>query len=116
MFNMPTMDFDLYPPFEGFPREGIKFFKLLKRNNNRKWFEEHKEEFESYVKIPMQSYITALQIHFSHFAPEYDLNPKRSIFRIYRDIRFSKDKQPYKTNVAAHFVLRGKPKGVSGSG
>jgi uncharacterized protein (TIGR02453 family) len=116
MFHMPKMDFVLYPPFEGFPKEGIKFFKQLKRNNNKKWFEEHKEEFESYVKIPMQSYITALQMHFSSFAPEYDLNPKRSIFRIYRDIRFSPDKTPYKTHIAAHFVLRGRPKGFIGSG
>jgi uncharacterized protein (TIGR02453 family) len=116
MSKMPAMDFDLYPPFEGFPKEGIKFFKQLKQNNNREWFEKHKEEFESYAKTPMQSFITALQMHFTRFAPEFDLNPKRSIFRIYRDIRFSPDKTPYKIHIAAHFVLRGKPKGFVGSG
>jgi uncharacterized protein (TIGR02453 family) len=109
-------DIDFYPPFEGFPPEGITFLKKLKRNNNRPWFDRHKDEYESHVKLPMQSLITALQPHFERFAPEFDINPKRSLFRIYRDIRFSNDKTPYKTHVAAHFVLRGKPKGVEGSG
>ena len=116
MSRVPTMDFDLYPPFEGFPKEVIKFFRQLKRNNNRVWFEKHRDEFENYAKVPMQSLITSLQTYFAKFAPEFDLNPKRSIFRIYRDIRFSLDKTPYKTHIAAHFVLRGKPKGFVGSG
>lgn len=109
-------DIDFYPPFEGFPCQGIDFMKRLKRNNNRPWFEKHKGEYESYVKLPMQSLISALQPHFLRFAPEFEVNPKKSLFRIYRDIRFSNDKTPYKTHAAAHFVLRGKPKGVEGSG
>ena len=109
-------ELELYPPFEGFPKKGLSFLRALKRNNNRPWFEKHKEDYEQFVKLPMQSLISDLQGPFRGFAPEYDLNPKRSIFRIYRDVRFSKDKSPYKTNVAAHFVLRGKPKGVAGSG
>jgi uncharacterized protein (TIGR02453 family) len=116
MSKIPIVEMDAYPPFEGFPKEGIVFFKQLKRNNNREWFEKHKEKFETSVKTPMLSLIAALQPYFSQFAPEFDLNPKRSIFRIYRDIRFSQDKTPYKTHVAAHFVLRGRPKGFSGSG
>lgn len=114
--TIPPTDLDFFPPFEGFPREGIKFLNRLKRNNNRSWFEEHKGEYESFVKLPMQSLIAALKPHFEKFAPEFDVNPKRSMFRVYRDVRFSKDKTPYKTHVAAHFVLRGKPKGVEGSG
>jgi uncharacterized protein (TIGR02453 family) len=114
--KIPIMDFDLYPPFEGFPKECISFLKQLKRNNNREWFEKHKEEYERNVKAPMLSFIAALRPHFARFAPEFDLNPKRSIFRIYRDVRFSSDKTPYKTHVAAHFVLRGMPKGFIGSG
>jgi uncharacterized protein (TIGR02453 family) len=116
MSYTPIMDFDLYPPFEGFPKQSLKFFQQLKRNNRRTWFEKHREEFEHFVKIPMQSCIAALQAYFGRFAPEFDLNPKRSIFRIYRDIRFSSDKTPYKTHIAAHFVLRGKSKGFEGSG
>jgi uncharacterized protein (TIGR02453 family) len=116
MVKMPPVDIDLYPPFAGFPKEGIAFLRKLKKNNNRTWFERHKSEYETSVKLPMQSLIVALQPHFARFAPEFDLNPKRSLFRIYRDIRFSSDKTPYKTHVAAHFVLRGRPKGFVGSG
>jgi uncharacterized protein (TIGR02453 family) len=111
-----SLDLEMYPPFKGFPKEGLQFLKKLKRNNNRTWFESHKHEYEEYLKLPMQSFIFSLQPHFQSFAPEYDLSPKRSIFRIYRDIRFSNDKTPYKTHIAAHFVLRGKERGFVGSG
>ena len=114
--KIPEFELDFYPPFEGFPPEGITFLRRLKRNNRREWFQQHKDEYEQHVRLPMQSLISALQLHFRSFAPEYDLNPKRSMFRIYRDVRFSRNKDPYKTHVAAHFVLRGKPKGVEGSG
>jgi len=116
MSKIPLMDVDMYPPFEGFPKGGIIFLKKLKRNNKREWFEKHKEGYEQSVKSPMLSFISSLQPYFARFAPEFDLNPKRSIFRIYRDIRFSPDKTPYKTHIAAHFVLRGMPKGFIGSG
>lgn len=109
-------ELDPYPPFDGFPKKGLTFLRQLKRNNRRDWFEKHKDDYESLVKLPMQSLIAALQPHFQSFAPEFEVNPRRSIFRIYRDVRFSKDKRPYKTHVAAHFVLRGKPKGIEGSG
>jgi uncharacterized protein (TIGR02453 family) len=114
--KMYLPDDDIFPPFSGFPREGLNFMRRLKKNNTRIWFENHKNEYETHVKLPMQSLITSLQPEFEKFAPEFDINPKRSIFRIYRDIRFSKDKTPYKTHAAAHFVLRGKPKGLEGSG
>ena len=114
--KIPIADLDFFPPFDGFPKEGIVFLKRLKRNNNRPWFEKHRDEYESSVKLPMQSLIAALKPHFDRFSPEFYVNPKRSLFRVYRDVRFSKDKTPYKTHVAAHFVLRGKPKGVEGSG
>lgn len=112
----PPPDLDFYPPFEGFPKKTIVFLKNLKKNNNRPWFEKHREEFEHEVKLPMQSMIVALQPHFQRFAPEVEVHPKRSLFRIYRDVRFSKDKSPYKTHVAAHFVPRGKTKGTEGPG
>ena len=111
-----VIDLDFYPPFEGFPRRGIAFLKQLRKNNRRDWFEKNKPDYESFVKLPMQSLIAALRPHFQSFAPEFEVNPKRSLFRIHRDVRFSKDKRPYKTHVAAHFVLRGKPKGTEGSG
>lgn len=109
-------EMEVYPPFEGFPKEGIRFFQNLKRNNNRKWFEKHRDEYEQYVKLPMLSFVASLQPEFQKFAPEFDLNPKHALFRIYRDVRFSKDKTPYKTHAAAHIVVGGKPKGFEGSG
>ncbi len=112
----PLDELEFHPPFEGFSKEGIAFLKKLKRNNNRLWFAKHKHEYKSFVRLPMQSLIVALQPHFARFAPEYDLHPKRSIFRIYRDTRFSKNKTPYKTHVAAHAVIHGKPKGLGASG
>lgn len=116
MTRQPLIDFEMYPPFDGFPKKGIDFFKRLRRNNNRAWFEKNKGDYEDFVKLPMQSLVAALHPHFARFAPEFEVNPKRAIFRIYRDIRFSKDKTPYKTHTAAHFVLSGKPKGFLGSG
>ena len=116
MASRAMMDLEMYPPFEGFPKEGLQFLKKLKRNNNRSWFEKHKHEYEEFLRLPMQSFIFALQPQFAAFAPEFDLSPKHSIFRIYRDVRFSNDKTPYKTHIAAHFVLRGKEKGFVGSG
>jgi uncharacterized protein (TIGR02453 family) len=101
------IDEELYPPFEGFPKEGINFLRKLKRNNNRVWFNAHKAEYEELVKLPMQSLIATLAIVLRDYAPEMEANPKRSMFRIYRDTRFSKDKTPYKTHVAAVFTPEG---------
>lgn len=112
----PLEAFEDYPPFRGFPRAGITFLRMLKRNNNRDWFTKHKPEYEEHVKLPMQSLIASLRPHFDRLAPEFDVHPKRSLFRIYRDTRFSKDKTPYKTHAASHFVLRGTVKGLVGSG
>jgi len=113
---LTEFDEQQFPPFEGFPKESITFFKKLKRNNNRDWFNAHKGDYEEQIKFPMQSFIASMQPVFADFAPQFDVHPKRSMFRIYRDTRFSKDKTPYKTHMAAHFVLRGKPKGFEGSG
>lgn len=107
MKNYSPLDLEIYPPFEGFPREGMRFLRRLKKNNNRPWFNAHKAEYEDHVRLPMQSLIAALQPHVHAFAPEIELHPKRSMFRIYRDTRFSKDKTPYKTHVAAVFHPRG---------
>jgi uncharacterized protein (TIGR02453 family) len=116
MQSQTFLDEITFPPFDGFPSKGLEFLKKLKRNNNRQWFTNHKDEYETFVKLPMYSLIASLQPLFEEFASEFDLAPKKAVFRIYRDIRFSKDKTPYKTHIAAHLVLRGKPKGFEGSG
>ncbi|MCX7983863.1 MAG: DUF2461 domain-containing protein [Bacteroidetes bacterium] len=114
--RLPALEIESYPPFEGFPEEGIRFLRQLKRHNTREWFSAHRSEYESLVKVPMQSLIVALQPHFAEFAPEFDVDPRRSLFRVNRDVRFSENKQPYKTHIAAHFVVRGKQKGTTGLG
>ncbi|MDI6767449.1 MAG: DUF2461 domain-containing protein [Bacteroidota bacterium] len=101
------LDIELFPPFTGFPEEGIQFLKRLMKNNNRIWFAKHKSEYEDFVKFPMQCLIASLKVPMSKLVPEIDVNPKRSMFRIFRDTRFSKDKTPYKTHVAAVFHLKG---------
>lgn len=93
-------------PFPGFPRETLKFLRQLKRNNNRPWFQAHKALYEDKVKRPMEELVLALGGPMQGFAPELVTDPKRAIFRIYRDTRFSRDKTPYKTHIAAHFSPR----------
>lgn len=98
------------PGFPGFPPEALKFFRQLKRNNNREWFLAHKETYEQQVKAPMTELILVLGIEVRHLAPEMVVDPKKAIYRIYRDIRFSADKTPYKTQIAALFAPRGTSK------
>jgi len=100
-------DIEMYPPFDGFPKECVQFLKQLKKNNNREWFAKHKAEFEDFVKLPMQSFIASMRMPLAKLAPEIEADPKRSLFRIYRDTRFSKDKTPYKTHVSAIFHRKG---------
>ena len=96
--------------FRGFPPDGLQFLKQLKRNNNRPWFQSHKDDYEKYVKLPTQELVVRIGEAFRRFAPEMVADPKISIYRIYRDTRFSRDKTPYKTHTAAVFPVRGLPK------
>ena len=94
-------------PFPGFPRETLRFLRELKANNNREWFQARKDVYEEKVKRPMVELVLALGGALRGFAPELQTDPKRAIFRIYRDTRFSPDKSPYKTHIAAHFSPSG---------
>ena len=86
-----------------FTKRAFQFFRGLARNNNKPWFEAHREEYEGDVRQPMRDLIEDLDTRFAQFAPEIGGDPKRSMFRINRDIRFSKDKSPYKTHAACWF-------------
>jgi uncharacterized protein (TIGR02453 family) len=97
--------------FPGFPPEALTFFRGLARNNNREWFQPRKELFETHVRTPMLELAEALNAEFSKFAPDYINDPKRAVYRIYRDVRFSPDKSPYKTHLAAVFPRRSGSKG-----
>jgi uncharacterized protein (TIGR02453 family) len=97
--------------FRGFPSEGLSFLGALKRNNNREWFQPRKEIFESKVRGPMLELVNAINGELAKFAPDYITDPKKAVYRIYRDTRFSADKTPYKTHIAAGFPRGGKGKG-----
>jgi uncharacterized protein (TIGR02453 family) len=101
--------------FPGFPEEGMKFLRSLGRNNDREWFQPRKHIYDEQVKAPMQELVLAVTREMMRFAPDYVAEPGKAIYRIYRDTRFSKDKTPYKTHIAAIFPRRGMAK-HSGAG
>ncbi len=93
--------------FPGFPSEALKFLRGLERNNRREWFQSRKEIFDTKVKAPMIDLVEAINAELPGFAPEHINDPKNAVYRIYRDTRFSPDKTPYKTHIAAIFPRRG---------
>ena len=95
-----------------FTKRALTFFRGLARNNNKAWFEAHREEYENEVRQPMRELIDELDTRFAQFAPEIGGDTKRSMFRINRDIRFSKDKSPYKTHAACWFHHRNASRNV----
>ncbi|HTL11059.1 MAG TPA: DUF2461 domain-containing protein [Bdellovibrionota bacterium] len=102
-----------------FESETLSFLRALKRNNRRPWFLKNKPRYEEFGKEPMIRLIADLKKPISAFAPWADVDPKPnggSMMRIYRDIRFSKDKSPYKTHLSAHFPHRHSDDGVHGPG
>lgn len=94
-----------------FTRKTLAFLRALKRNNDREWFRARKDEYEQHVRGPMIELLGRLAQDFARFAPELVSDPRVSLYRIYRDTRFSHDKTPLKTHVAAHFPSRGLPRG-----
>jgi uncharacterized protein (TIGR02453 family) len=84
----------------------LTFLRSLKRHNDRAWFHAHKAEYEANVKGPMVAVIERLGREFRSFAPDLMADPKKSLYRIWRDTRFSEDKRPLKTHLAAVFPHR----------
>jgi uncharacterized protein (TIGR02453 family) len=93
-------------PSPSFSPKTLAFLRKLKRNNDRAWFHAHRDEFEAHVRAPMLAFVAALAEDFPDFAPEMVADPKVSMFRQWRDTRFSDDKSPLKTNIAAGFPNR----------
>jgi uncharacterized protein (TIGR02453 family) len=90
----------------------LDFLRALKRNNRREWFEAHKPGYIRNVLEPMRAVAGELDVRFARLAPEYEADARRSIFRIYRDVRFSRDKSPYKTHAALWVYHRMPGRGV----
>ena len=93
------------PGFTGFSKGTLEFFKKLKKNNDKNWFGMHREEYDDYVLNPAKAFITAMGEKLKKLSPTVNADPRtnKSLFRINRDIRFSKDKTPYKTHMAIIF-------------
>lgn len=92
--------------FKGFGKDFFSFFKELEDNNDRDWFAANKHRYEDDVAATCLDFIAAIGEPLSEISPHFTAIPKKvggSMFRIYRDTRFSKDKTPYKTNAGLHF-------------
>lgn len=89
-----------------FSPKTLSFLRTLKRNNERAWFHAHRDEYDTHVRGPMVAIVEALASDLKGFAPELVADPKVSLFRPFRDTRFSGDKAPIKTNIAAMFPNR----------
>ena len=88
----------------------LAFLRALERNNRREWFHARKDRYEAEVRAPMVALVERLAADFADFAPDLVANPRTSMYRPYRDTRFSTNKAPLKTNVAAVFPHRLLPK------
>jgi uncharacterized protein (TIGR02453 family) len=98
--------------FRGFGRGALTFLRQLTKNNRREWFQENREAYDNEVLGPLKLLVEEVDVRLGRFAPEFVGDPKRSIFRIHRDVRFSKDKSPYKTHAASWFKHRNAGHGV----
>ena len=98
-----------------FSPAGMRFLAGLKRHNDRDWFNERKSLYEAEIQAPWLALIDEINDAFADFAPDYVRPARKAALRIYRDIRFSPDKRPYKSNVAAWWARHGLEK-TSGAG
>ena len=92
--------------FSHFDPSLLKFMRDLEVNNDRQWFNDHKQQYEDLVRSPSLAFIEQMEQWIPLISPHYEASPKKiggSLMRIYRDVRFSKNKAPYKTNVGIKF-------------
>lgn len=93
--------------FQGFPLGGLRFLEQLAKHNERDFFGPRKERYERELGAPLRAFVAEASEALRRAKIPIGGDAKRSIFRIYRDIRFSADKRPYKTNVAAYLSYDG---------
>ena len=95
--------------FRGFSKSFFAFFRSLKQNNERAWFEANKERFRATVQAQMSEFIAAMAPELRNISKEFVADPRPnggSMFRIHRDVRFARDKRPYKEHAACQFRHR----------
>lgn len=107
-------------PEARFGKELFRFLKDLEKHNDREWFQKNKARYEAEARDPMLHFVAAFGRPLAGISRHFEADPRPvggSMFRIYRDTRFAKDKSPYKTHVAAHFPHRASGEnGVHGPG
>ncbi|MBN2360365.1 MAG: DUF2461 domain-containing protein [Deltaproteobacteria bacterium] len=96
--------------FDGFPRDCVAFLRELRRHNDREWFERNRDRYQASVLRPARSFVAALGLRLYEIAPAIHADATASIFRIHRDVRFAKDKSPFKTNLAIWLWEGGRPR------
>ena len=101
--------------FAGFRPAALGFLRSLRRHNDREWFTRHRETYETELRAPLAALAEEVDVRLATMAPEILGDPKRSLFRIHRDVRFSADKSPYKTHVACWFHHADAGRGVGTS-
>lgn len=97
-------------PAPHFSEKTLAFLRQLARHNDREWFREHRDDYEAHVRAPMIALVEQMAADLPRIAPDLVASPKLSMYRIYRDTRFSANKAPFKTHVAAIFPHRALPK------
>ncbi len=102
--------------FSGFPPGALEFLRQLAKNNSKTWFEKERDRYQSQLVEPAKLFVAALQPALSRLQPDLRVEPRvnGSIYRINRDVRFSKDKRPYKEELAFRFLAQGDKGEVSG--
>jgi uncharacterized protein (TIGR02453 family) len=95
-----------------FTPRAFTFLRGIAKNNRKEWFEAHRADFEREIKRPLACLVEEVDVHLATIAPEIVGSPKKSVFRIHRDVRFSNDKSPYKTHAACWFFHRDAGRGV----
>lgn len=93
--------------FPGFAPEARQFLRDLKANNNRDWFHARKPDYDNFVREPLLELVLEVSMAIAEHSPGHDIDPRKAVYRIYRDVRFSKNKDPYKTHAAAVFPPTG---------
>ena len=89
-----------------FTQQGMDFLNKLAKNNNREWFHENKSDYEELIRTPALNFIDDIESELAHISPHFLAVAKKvggSLMRVHRDVRFSKDKSPYKTNIGIQF-------------
>jgi uncharacterized protein (TIGR02453 family) len=92
-------------PFNGFPKQSLSFLAALRENNTKEWFEAHRNEYEKLILAPSRAFVVEMGEHLQALVPTINAVPKvnDSLFRIFRDTRFSKEKTPLKTHIGFVF-------------